>query len=261
MDHNLYGKSNMARVETRVLDKNNGVDLPGKKGLVLDNIVCNINVLELPKAEESMNEDDTLGLAWSQLPSDEHTSRGTGPPRARAISPPKQKRPNPPRQHVPSPSVEDEDRPFPTPDASYESSNIQSTSSPDQAGGMAALVQQHDLQIVKPYHSAFNSTSLLLMLRAKFIIELYVCGFVTDISLRDTVVDAARYGIKVIIVQDCLGYRQSVGHDFSFQGLIDMVGADVVTSDDITAALSKTHGSRPGEGRLTYDSIGFSDQD
>lgn len=50
----------------------------------------------------------------------------------------------------------------------------------------------------------------------------------------------------MILVQDCLGYCQSVGRDFSFQGLVDLVDADVATSDDITADLSKAPGSQPG---------------
>jgi hypothetical protein len=45
MEHELYGRSNMARVEDWVLDKNNGVDIPREKNSVLRNTMSNNDVL------------------------------------------------------------------------------------------------------------------------------------------------------------------------------------------------------------------------
>jgi hypothetical protein len=45
MEHELYGRSNMARVEDWVLDKNNGVDIPTGKRSVLRNMMSNNDVL------------------------------------------------------------------------------------------------------------------------------------------------------------------------------------------------------------------------
>jgi hypothetical protein len=44
-EHELYGRSNMARVEDWVLDKNNGVGISTRKGSVLRNMMSNNDVL------------------------------------------------------------------------------------------------------------------------------------------------------------------------------------------------------------------------
>jgi hypothetical protein len=45
MEHELYGRSNITRVEDWVLDKNNGVDISRGKNSVLRNIMSNNDVL------------------------------------------------------------------------------------------------------------------------------------------------------------------------------------------------------------------------
>lgn len=62
--------------------------------------------------------------------------------------------------------------------------------------------QDKDLQMIKTHYSAFSSTSLLLTLRGKLITELYICGCITNLSVYATAMDAARYGIKVRLVDD-----------------------------------------------------------
>lgn len=65
------------------------------------------------------------------------------------------------------------------------------------------LIQDgNDIQMWKSFYSAFSSTSLLLTLRGKLITELFICGCLTNLSVYATAMDAARYGIKVTLVDD-----------------------------------------------------------
>lgn len=199
---------------------------------------CNVgNDIVLCRSRQA--EDGALQLArWSQSLPNEHKLGITEPLHASATCSTKNGSSSP--QHdLPPPIVKAKEDYSCTPD----SCDSQSTSNPGQAGEFPVLVQQHDLQIVKPHLSAFTSTSLLLTLRSKFIIELYICGQMSDMSLYETIIDAVRYGIRIVLVQDCLGSRKSVCRGFSFQGFADMVDADVLTSEDITAALRNARGS------------------
>lgn len=64
------------------------------------------------------------------------------------------------------------------------------------------IEKEKDLQMIKTHYSAFSSTSLLLTLRTKLITELYICGCITNLSVYATAMDAARYGIRVTLVDD-----------------------------------------------------------
>jgi nicotinamidase-related amidase/alkylated DNA repair dioxygenase AlkB len=95
-----------------------------------------------------------------------------------------------------------------------------------------------DLQLTDSCYSAFCSTSLLSMLRSKLITELYVCGAMTNLNVYATCVDAARYGIKITLVEDCLGYRQRERRDLAIKRLVDIMEADVATSDEVIATIT-----------------------
>ncbi|KAF2737022.1 hypothetical protein EJ04DRAFT_431788 [Polyplosphaeria fusca] len=82
-------------------------------------------------------------------------------------------------------------------------------------------------------YSAFLGTSLLLILRAKLVTELYICGCITNVSVLATVIDAARHGIKINVVEDCLGYRKHSRHNEALTRMVDFFDANTVTSADI----------------------------
>ncbi|KAK3067245.1 hypothetical protein LTR53_015997 [Teratosphaeriaceae sp. CCFEE 6253] len=102
---------------------------------------------------------------------------------------------------------------------------------------VAALVDTKDLQVVKTYYSAFRSTSLLATLRGRLITELYVCGCNTNLSVFATAMDAARYGIKITLVEDCLGFRSLNRHDEAVRQLVHIMEADVLTSQKVIETL------------------------
>lgn len=197
----------------------------------------NIAHHSLPMAKESTDEDDTLGLAWPQSPSSKYTEESVESSRPIATSSYKQKWPSPSQKNVPSPALEADEEPL-TRTPVCKPCCIKGTPFSDYAVQAEVLVQPQDLQIVKSCHSAFSSTSLLHTLRSRLITELYICGCMTEASLHATVLDAARYGINIVLVHDCLGYRKR--GDSAIQRLVDLVEADVVTGDGVISALEKS---------------------
>lgn len=108
---------------------------------------------------------------------------------------------------------------------------LKGTRGADYADRIKPLVRQgKDMQVVKTHYSAFGGTSLLLTLRSKLITELYVAGNMTNLSVYATAMDAARYGIRIILVEDCLGYRRKDRHKLAIEQLCDIMMAEVMTS-------------------------------
>lgn len=99
------------------------------------------------------------------------------------------------------------------------------------------LVSPRDVKIVKSYYSAFTSSSLLLMLRAKLITEVYVVGCTTNLSVYATALDAAQHGLSINLVEDCLNYRLKDRHDRAVQQLVDIMGASVTSSASVLSRL------------------------
>jgi alkylated DNA repair dioxygenase AlkB len=85
------------------------------------------------------------------------------------------------------------------------------------------------LQLIKTFYSAFASTNLLTTLRAKLVTELYICGCTTNLSAFATAMDAARHGIRITLIDDCLGYRKKERHDMAIEKLRELMGARVMS--------------------------------
>jgi len=129
-------------------------------------------------------------------------------------------------------AVVDEEH-FLTQTADREACFIKGTQGADFAAEVKSSVQPTDLQVTKAYYSAFSSTSLLSTLRMKLITELYVCGAMTNLNVYATSMDAARYGIKITLVEDCLGYRQKDRHNLALKRLVNIMDARITTSDQV----------------------------
>jgi nicotinamidase-related amidase/alkylated DNA repair dioxygenase AlkB len=120
------------------------------------------------------------------------------------------------------------------------------------------LVSPRDVKVVKSYYSAFTSSSLLLMLRAKLITEVYVVGCTTNLSVYATALDAAQHGLSINLVEDCLNYRLKDRHDRAVQKLVEIMGASVTTSASVLSRLrGETHtdesGNETGTGQSDVD--------
>ncbi|KAK4503976.1 hypothetical protein PRZ48_004891 [Zasmidium cellare] len=114
---------------------------------------------------------------------------------------------------------------------------IRGTRGAEMADKVKPLIDPKDLQVVKSHYSAFGGTSLLMTLRSKLITDLYVCGNMTNLSVYATAMDAARYGIQITLITDCLGYRKQDRHDLAIKQLREIVSAEVIKCDKVIDAL------------------------
>jgi nicotinamidase-related amidase/alkylated DNA repair dioxygenase AlkB len=112
-----------------------------------------------------------------------------------------------------------------------------------------------DIVIKTTNYSAFQGTSLLMTLRARLVTELYICGCITNVSVLATVIDAARHGVKINVIEDCLGYRKQARHEVALKRMDEFFDAYLVNSTDILARerpvmannpSTLPNGSRPG---------------
>ncbi|KAK6433670.1 hypothetical protein LTR95_010149 [Oleoguttula sp. CCFEE 5521] len=136
------------------------------------------------------------------------------------------------------PSPEADEELFLTRTSRREPACLRGSFGADYAKRIRQLIKpDRDLQIIKSFYSAFNSTSLLSSLRSKLITELYIAGCITNLSVYATAMDAARYGIKVILVEDCLAYRIRERHDLAISRLVKVMEARVLHSTAIIGRL------------------------
>lgn len=84
-------------------------------------------------------------------------------------------------------------------------------------------------------YSAFQGTPLLMTLRARLVTELFICGCITNVSVLATVIDAARHGVKINVIEDCLGYRKQSRHEVSLKRMDEFFDAYLVKSTEILA--------------------------
>ena len=99
------------------------------------------------------------------------------------------------------------------------------------------LQRPRDVQVTKTYYSAFRDTSLLDDLRTKLITELFVVGNMTNLSVYASAMDAARHGMSINIVEDCLGYRSIARHQEAINQLVEQMGASITSSRTLLSRL------------------------
>ncbi|TKX19123.1 isochorismatase-like protein 8 [Elsinoe australis] len=95
------------------------------------------------------------------------------------------------------------------------------------------LQAPQDTHLLKSHYSAFNGTSLLLTLRARLVTEIYLVGCMSNLCIHATALDAARHGIQINIVDDCLGYRSPHRHAEAIHRMTEDMGAYITTSSTV----------------------------
>ena len=160
-------------------------------------------------------------------------------PRSGSSSPSSTSRPTSISLPLQAPTADDEL--FLTPRASREPCCINGTSGAEFPPAISDLMHPWagDITVTIPRYSAFDGTTLLTTLRTKFITELYLCGCLTNVSVYATALDAAQHGIRISVVEDCLGYRELARHKNAVRQLADVMGATMLTSVDMLADLSQ----------------------
>lgn len=125
------------------------------------------------------------------------------------------------------------------------------------ADDIAAEIKPEDTLVTKTRYSALKGTTLLLTLRSKLVTELYVCGCISNISVYATAVEAARHGIEIYLVDDCVGYRQLNRHREAIRQMVEYMGAQTISSADLDAQLT----GKPEKGDTSQGSKADTDLD
>lgn len=97
---------------------------------------------------------------------------------------------------------------------------------------------ERDVVLTKSHYSAFADASFLLNLRKTLVVELYLCGSLSNISVYATALDAVRHGLSVIVVEDCVGYRNETCHKEAMRQMADGMGAEGVELQELVDDLN-----------------------
>ncbi|KHN96164.1 isochorismatase [Metarhizium album ARSEF 1941] len=123
-------------------------------------------------------------------------------------------------------------------------------------------VQKGDTVLSKSQYSGFKETQLLLLLRAKMVMDVYICGSLVNVGVHATALDAAGHGLSITIVEDCCGYRNEQRQFAAVRSLIELTGCEIASSAEILESLqperatksSVSAGKRPGNRIADTDS-------
>ena len=96
-----------------------------------------------------------------------------------------------------------------------------------------------EVVVVKHRVSAFAGTDLEMILRAKAIDTLILCGFATSGVVLSTVRHAADADYRLVVVEDCCADRDDEVHQV-LTGKVFPRQAAVVSASEATAALRQT---------------------
>ncbi|KAG6001141.1 hypothetical protein E4U21_004675 [Claviceps maximensis] len=105
---------------------------------------------------------------------------------------------------------------------------------------MKQVMQKRDTVITKTHYSSFNGTPLLKSLRAKMVMEVFICGSMANVGVFATALDAAGHGMSITIVEDCCGYRSEQRQLAAVKNLIELTGCEIASADEVIEVL---HGS------------------
>ncbi|CAZ86445.1 unnamed protein product [Tuber melanosporum] len=103
-----------------------------------------------------------------------------------------------------------------------------------------------DRVLIKTWFSAFKDTKLLETLRGRFITELYLCGTIANACILATAADAAKHGLEVTILTDCVGYRSEMARDRAMRVMIDDFAVEEVRSTLLAKSWEKTRNKSKG---------------
>jgi len=103
-----------------------------------------------------------------------------------------------------------------------------------------------ELVATKQHASAFFGTSLSSWLLMHRVDTLLIAGCTTSGCVRASVIDASAYGLRPIVVEECVGDRAEGPHRANLFDM-DQKYADVVPLSEVLDRLRSTHGTRaPG---------------
>ncbi|KAG5934684.1 hypothetical protein E4U59_006052 [Claviceps monticola] len=110
---------------------------------------------------------------------------------------------------------------------------------------MEDVMQKRDTVITKNSYSGFNSTSLLRYLRAKMVMEVFICGSMANVGVYATALDAAGHGMSITIVEDCCGYRSEQRQLAAMRNLMKLTGCEIASAEEIMENLQSSAAVTP----------------
>lgn len=96
-----------------------------------------------------------------------------------------------------------------------------------------AIDKQRDKTMEKSHYSAFTDTPLLMHLRMRLITEIYICGSLSNVGVYASVLDAVCNGIRVTVIEDCLGYLDETCHVEAMRQMADNMGASGIDCQEL----------------------------
>ncbi|KAM4065946.1 2OG-Fe(II) oxygenase superfamily protein [Hirsutella rhossiliensis] len=141
------------------------------------------------------------------------------------------------RTNVPElpPPAEEQGPPDPEAFLSHEEPACVRASSPgvEMAPAIRRAVREGDTVLTKSYYSAFLGTPLLRLLRAKMVMEVFICGSLANVGVYATALDAAGHGMAITVVEDCCGYRAEPRQVKAVRSLIELTGCEFASYQEV----------------------------
>jgi biuret amidohydrolase len=95
-----------------------------------------------------------------------------------------------------------------------------------------------DYVVPKRRYSAFFGTDLDILLRGLGVDTVIVCGFVTDVCVHYSCVDAHQYDYRYLVVGDAAAGTSQEAHAASLRALGYLQHGSVATTDEVIAGIS-----------------------
>lgn len=105
------------------------------------------------------------------------------------------------------------------------------------APAVEAVMKKGDAVITKTQYSGFNGTHLLRSLRAKMVMDVFICGSMANVGVYATAIDAAGHGLAITVVEDCCGHRSEQRQLSAVRNLIEFVGCEIASADEVIESL------------------------
>ena len=100
------------------------------------------------------------------------------------------------------------------------------------SSSLLGAIRKGDAVLTKTHYSAFQNTSLLRQLRARMVMEVYICGSSANVGVYATALDAAGHGITINVVEDCCGYRHGSRQLAALKSLVDVTGCELLSMEE-----------------------------
>lgn len=112
---------------------------------------------------------------------------------------------------------------------------LEGTKDVDLLGALTPRAEEY--RVVKRRYSAFFATDLELLLKGLGVRTLVVCGFLTDVCVHYTCVDAHQHNYVIRVAEDAVSGSSPKAHEAALEAIRYLQRDAVVTSDELVSSL------------------------